>query len=525
MFSTSQPVTEAEFFDRRRELSRLGEIVSALESGHPSWLAILGQRKIGKSSLLLEAARKLSTPLLGIAVLDTSESAPLSAEFFRVYALRCLDVLTSNELGASLEAAARTPETYRNALSSAGWLAKLDPSFRGFLLELPTCRLDPASIRECLALPERLATLLGRRLLVAIDEFQDLAALSSKLAIVDPVPVMRASWQRHRRVSYVISGSSRTMIEELVTSKSSPFFQHFAMMEVGPFAPEDATEFLVSKSPLDRRIPAELAKRAIELVGSHPFYVQLMGDALVRANEPFDDELLKAATQDLLFSRSGRLALYFQIEFERVVGRSTYLASALESLAEGDARLSVIAQRIGATTGQTSNYLSRLGDVVVRRPDGSYGLSDSTFGLWLRWRKPGGSVVPMTILGDEAERQVTLHLAGFGFDLVYQSRASRGAFDLLATRGARHLGIQVKRSALPLRFSKAEWARMVADGKRLGWAWIIAAVTADGIHLLDPRRARKGREVRVPVDASIENILAWLDATPANLFQRPAKVL
>ena len=38
----------------------------------------------------------------------------------------------------------------------------------------------------------------------------------------------------------------------------------------------------------------------------------------------------------------------------------------------------------------------------------------------------------MTIVGDEAEQAVAAFLAGLGFDLVYQSRASRGAFDLLA---------------------------------------------------------------------------------------------
>ncbi len=33
----------------------------------------------------------------------------------------------------------------------------------------------------------------------------------------------------------------------------------------------------------------------------------------------------------------------------------------------------------------------------------------------------------MTVVGDEAEKTVARHLARLGFDLVYQSRASRGA--------------------------------------------------------------------------------------------------
>ncbi|MBI4701010.1 MAG: hypothetical protein HY744_07605 [Deltaproteobacteria bacterium] len=76
------------------------------------------------------------------------------------------------------------------------------------------------------------------------------------------------------------------------------------------------------------------------------------------------------------------------------------------------------------------------------------------FGLWLRWRGPGGCVIPMSVVGGEAERRVAELLAQTGFELVYQSRASRGAFDILAVRGDQRLGLQVKRSRPPLRFTR-----------------------------------------------------------------------
>ncbi len=122
-------------------------------------------------------------------------------------------------------------------------------------------------------------------------------------------------------------------------------------------------------------------------------------------------------------------------------------------------------------------------------------------------------MVPMTVLGEDAERAVAEHLARSGFELVYQSRASRGAFDLLATRGARQLGVQVKRSKIPLRVPHAEWSRMEADADRFGWRWIVAVVSADGaVTLLDPGRATRGREVQVGARAAIDNIVAWVDA-------------
>ena len=162
-------------------------------------------------------------------------------------------------------------------------------------------------------------------------------------------------------------------------------------------------------------------------------------------------------------------------------------------------------------------YLATLLLSNLANDDGTYRLADATFGLWLRWRSPGGTVVPTTVIGDEAEQEVARHLAGYGFELVYQARASRGAFDLLAIRGAWQLGIQVKRSSLPLRFDRIVWDRMEAEAIRLGWRWVVAAVPPEGRQapvFLAPEGARRGREVRLPEGAVITNLLAWLEGAP-----------
>ena len=55
---------------------------------------------------------------------------------------------------------------------------------------------------------------------------------------------------------------------------------------------------------------------------------------------------------------------------------------------------------------------------------------------------------------------------------------------------------------------------MQAEGKRFGWRWVIAAVSPhDGsVQLLDPRKARRGKQVRLGEASVIENVLLWLDA-------------
>ena len=201
---------------------------------------------------------------------------------------------------------------------------------------------------------------------------------------------MRSVWQRQKRCAYVISGSGRSMLERLVTAKSSPFFHHFTLMNLGPLPADAAVRLLVDGSPRSHgRSRRALARQAIDAIGARPFYLQMLGDALVKTEPPYDRTTLKGRrARSASCSRGRGASLYFENDFERLVGHSTNLSSVLEALATGAKRLADVARAIGAPSGQARGYLERLGDAIVRGPDGSYELEDPTFGLWLRWRRP-----------------------------------------------------------------------------------------------------------------------------------------
>lgn len=510
MFRSNLPVTDTGFHDRTDELERLLEAFDSLREGAPRWLAIIGPRKVGKTSLLLEAARRTRSGI-AFAMVDAFEFEPLDLEVFRVLAVRALDALVGDEAGESLARQLHDPTAFRALLHRAPSLDKLDKTLRASLDRLPDEPASANSVRRWLQLPEELCRALERRLLLAIDEVQELSSLT-RLRF-SPYPVMRAIWQRHQHVAYVISGSSPTMLRELVTSKDSPFFMHFTLFELGVFSREDAVKLLVGASPPGRRISREVARRVVEVMGTHPFYLQMAGEALTGGAEPPSLDSLKAVLQSLVFSRTGRLGLFFEREHVRAVGNSSTTAAALSAVARlGPLRLSDVARAIGSSAPATKEYLRRLGDVVRRDEEQRYRVSDPLFGAWVRWREPEGTAVPMTLIGNEAEKAVAERLARMGFDLIYQSKASRGAFDLLALRGAAQLGLQVKHGAPPVRFSKSEWHRMQADAARFGWKWAVAVAGNDGeVTLLDPARAIIGKQVRLDETARIANALRWLD--------------
>jgi AAA+ ATPase superfamily predicted ATPase/Holliday junction resolvase len=508
VFSTSTPVTAGLFFDRQLELKRLADGIRALRAGRPRWVAVLGVRRVGKTSLLLELERRNRHRDVHFVVLDCLEDEPLGFGIFRRLALRTVDAFLEAEVGASLEALARQPDTYRAALLESKRFQSFDRTLKADVLSLCDARLDVRLAELALGLSERLAQATHSFCVVAWDEFQELAKLAPSRGGV--LALARATWQRHRRTTYVVAGSERSLLNRMVTSESSPFFQHFDLMELGPMPAVDAGE-LLRRSVTRGALPDEVVELALRVLGGHPFYLQLFGEQLIRHEQPWDLPLTQQVLSELLFTRTGALSLYFSREFSRTVGQASTLAACLEALSEMPLRTNELARRIGASSGATVRYLERLGDVVQRDNQQVWSFADPVFRWWVAWRRPGGTVVPMRIIGDEAEQEVARHLAELGFELVYQSRASRGAFDLLGIRSGMQVGFQVKRTSLPVRFTKAAWARLHADAQRLGWRSVVAVVTPEGrLHFFDPATARLGKAVALDERHAIDNLLAWL---------------
>ena len=289
MFHSSVPVAGELFHNRRQELERLLALVRSLQTKAPSWLAILGQRKVGKTSLLMELARVANRPSVRFLLLDVLEAAPPSLEVFRVYALRALDRVLGKDLGVSLERLAHRPPDFRSALSRSSSFLSLPAAMRAEILEISERDMDSSALRFCLDLPEQLARALDLHMLVAIDEFQELASLSSGRRAPDLIPLIRSVWQKHNRVGYVISGSARSVITRLITDRHSPFFQHFALMELGPFSREDAISLLVERSPRGPRYPLALLQPRPTLWAAIPSIFSFSGRSWWPSHHPWTE--------------------------------------------------------------------------------------------------------------------------------------------------------------------------------------------------------------------------------------------
>ena len=136
-------------------MERLAAFVADLRAGVNRWLAIIGPRKVGKTSMILELSRRISD--VDFVVVDTQEVSPPSLELFRKCALRVADQVLGRELDNSLEVLAATGGDLDAALDGSATFTALPAKLKSTLRALARTEMTDDFARLCLDLPEWLA--------------------------------------------------------------------------------------------------------------------------------------------------------------------------------------------------------------------------------------------------------------------------------------------------------------------------------------------------------------------------------
>jgi len=487
-FETARPVTGSAFFDRQQELQTLLKSAQDLLQGKQSYYAIIGFRKIGKSSLLWEFERHLPESTLSLH-LDCWEIRLNPYAFFHEFVKQLVNSYLIKSGDVEKVGYVDRLASLSQGLDFSLTLARLQ------LLGLESLNRAATALRllerqeysyelfdTIIDLPQTLAEETNRKCVVIIDEFQELKSLERfkvvKEHVGDLFAFLRGHWQRHDRVNYVVGGSKITLLRNLLLDANAPFFQHFRLLDLQPFSRQEAVALLSTFIPEEgKTISPVLCHQIVDLVGTNPFYLQVVGEELC-TEEPTEEITpltLKIVLQKTLFDNTGRLNLYFQRLLSDIIGKSSSLESILFALIE-DKRITDIAQTIHVDSGTASNWLGRLlrEDIVIKQEDGTYTIPDPGFRLWLKSRSDIQTVLPPLVLGSETEKLVARQLMAQGIRLVYHAQASRGSFDLLALMNGEAIGLQCKKADLPYYLPQQEYEAMQAWAQKLGWMPILA---------------------------------------------------
>lgn len=125
---------------------------------------------------------------------------------------------------------------------------------------------------EILDLAEKLATDKGLKMVVCIDEFQNISAFD------DPVFFqrrLRSHWQSHGNVSYCLYGSKRHMMMDVFTNPSMPFYKFGDIIFMNKIDTDSWIDFIIERfSSTGKSITSEQAEYIAKLADNHPYYVQ-----------------------------------------------------------------------------------------------------------------------------------------------------------------------------------------------------------------------------------------------------------
>jgi uncharacterized protein len=378
-FVYGEVIPAAAFADRLDELNRL---VADLADGQKVFL--ISPRRYGKSSLIRRALAAVARGgTLTVEVTVSSFSSYVA--FLEGYARALVAAETKWDRARSwLRDAIRSTHADVRADLRVGPATggHTGPPLRVSFPRVRTERDVSRLAEEVFALPARLAEARGRKLVVALDEFQAITAFNGGSV----EHAMRAAVQHQRDVGYVFAGSEPSLMERMLGPKR-PFYKAGPVMRLDKIPADVFANFINARFSRSGFKPDPgLGAAVVELAGNLPYDVQRL------AHETWDEVRAggrRRATLDDLHQALRRLLAEQQTMFEAVWQRLTLAQRAvLRAVVVEDGRNLLSAdvrerQRLGGASTVQAALAALVRDDVVSREGDRYGVVDSLLREWI----------------------------------------------------------------------------------------------------------------------------------------------
>lgn len=253
------------FIDRGEELRKIRGLIQK------SNIVIYGPRRIGKSSLMLEAARRLERKYACIRI-DVRRIIPLDHKnFIKHLGLAALEAYT-NTTGEKLlpfmeRVKRQLPELLgRVRVNIKDWVELSiapSPDLTGFL-------------KRTFEMCEQLSGKAEKDFLLMIDELPGLVRLTRgrpDQRDLDFLWALRGHMNEAKRVHYLVSGSEVGMMERLCGSREAPFYGSLVPIKLGGLDRKSSLKFL------EEFIADKFASTIVEETSCFPLYLQAYATA------------------------------------------------------------------------------------------------------------------------------------------------------------------------------------------------------------------------------------------------------
>ncbi|HKZ93275.1 MAG TPA: ATP-binding protein [Candidatus Bathyarchaeia archaeon] len=363
-----------EIIDREKEVTKL--VRSLSDPSKDVNYALIGPRRIGKTTILLKVKEELERKQIIVVYIDLS-----------VYRFSPYD-FAQNVMSQITKAYAKDLGTVEKASITLGNLLRTLTKLKRLRLTIEPSVDEKGQIavqiRPEVAETEDYRTVFllafdyanevskksRRRIVVIVDEFPNLIEFKRYPKLEAINELLRSIIEQRENVEYVVSGSRVHFMKNILGKGESPLFGHFIIEEIGQLPEKYAVELFMKTA----RCSQKEAGRAYKLVGGHPYYLIML------AENRNPREHLEETYRRILTNPTGALNLYVNYILKEDLGTSTKetrLLGILKAISQEKSSASQIAKHIKLKLSSLPYYLQELERYdLIQRKDGKYQITD-----------------------------------------------------------------------------------------------------------------------------------------------------
>ncbi len=313
------------FTDRIEETKRI-----KLDFENGINVILISPRRMGKTSLIKKVISEMDSPEIKVVYMDIYDCRS-EYDFYNRFAETMMKS-TGNQLEQVMENIKRFLVRVSPKLSFSP-----EPNSE-FSVSLGITPRD-YSPEEILDLPERIAKEQGIRIVVCIDEFQQIGEFADSLTVQKR---LRGVWQHHQHVSYCFFGSKKHLMENIFQSRRMPFYQFGEMLHLKCIPTEYWMPFICSRfEKYGKKISEEYAARICHTVKNYSSYVQqlawnVMAETEIEVNEESFTEGFNALLEQnsSLFIQQTEGLTTYQLNFIRLLCNGIHSGFNTQSVVE-----------------------------------------------------------------------------------------------------------------------------------------------------------------------------------------------
>jgi len=360
-------VSEEEFCGRHATLK---ELEGFFESGQNT--VLFGERRIGKTSTVFEAAHRSKHRVLFIDILGVRSLEDLFQQILRAT--------------FTLERAGNLFEKILHSLAAIRPIFSPDPITGSMTFSISPGRpLQPESIPEVLEVVAQVAH--RKPTVIFFDEFQDILKIEGNPHAA--VAQLRSRIQFHSDIPYVFAGSVRQDMETIFTSPDWPFFKSATPIHLSPLTFEEFAPFLLNKFKQGgRHVPSELLLRVFELCQNIPGDIQQLCEALWYSSD-IGDTLTEDYLHQALNTIYAREQKAYELALASLKSTNLKVLKALAHLGGKSPTSNKFMEAVGVRNSNAiKQALSRLMALrLVHRGKDAYLFDNPFFRTWLLSRE------------------------------------------------------------------------------------------------------------------------------------------